>query len=172
MAGKIRIDIDGNMIITGNLNIAGDLEVKGKTKLKEVELEKLVIATTNTPEESVPATSGVGATSEVNTIQTNATAGTATIPAGVPEITINNPNVTDNTLVYVTPTSSSQNNVLYVKSKQSLAKSEFGKQTGKFTVGFTNPIDVDVKFNFGLPRQHCSLRPVKRVRKGKCDWGG
>lgn len=73
-------------------------------------------------------------------ITTNATAGKAMIPAGISEIAINNPNISDYTLIYVTPTSSTENNVLYVKSKE----------TGKFTVGFTNPIDVDVSFNWWI----------------------
>ena len=71
-------------------------------------------------------------------IDTNATAGKATIPAGVSEITINNPNISDYTLVYVTPTSTTENNVLFVKSKEA----------GKFVVGFTSPIDIDVTFNW------------------------
>ena len=72
------------------------------------------------------------------TITTNATAGQAIINAGVSEITIKNPSISDYTLVYITPSSSTLNNVLYVKSKGN----------GYFTVGFTNPINVDVTFNW------------------------
>ncbi|MGB6839309.1 MAG: hypothetical protein WBE27_03525, partial [Microgenomates group bacterium] len=71
-------------------------------------------------------------------IETNATAGTAVIPTGTSEITIRNPNVTDYTLVYVTPTSSTLNKVLYVKEKSA----------GYFVVGFSNPIKQDVNFNW------------------------
>jgi len=73
-------------------------------------------------------------------ITTNATAGSGTIPAGTSEITIKNSNVTDYTLVYVTPTSSTENLVLYVKSKEA----------GQFVVGFTNPIGIDVNFNWWI----------------------
>ena len=38
MAGKIRIDTDGNMEISGNLYVAGDIEASGLT-LKSPELE-------------------------------------------------------------------------------------------------------------------------------------
>jgi hypothetical protein len=71
-------------------------------------------------------------------ITTNATAGKAVIPAYSTEIIIRNAKVTDYTLVYVTPTSPTQNNVLYVKSKEN----------GQFTVGFDQPLDIDVSFNW------------------------
>jgi hypothetical protein len=71
-------------------------------------------------------------------ITTNATAGKATLPAGVTEITIKNPKISDYTLVYITPTSSTLNNVLYVKNKE----------TGQFVVGFTDPTSIDVSFNW------------------------
>ncbi|MDP3994605.1 MAG: hypothetical protein Q8P91_02145, partial [bacterium] len=137
MAGKIKIDTEGNVTVAGNMAIAGDLEVKGKTKLGEVQIEKLVIANTNTSEES-PA----GTPSEVSpgVIDTNATVGSAKIASGSAEIIINNPNISDNTLVYVTPTSTTNNNVLFVKSKE----------IGKFIVGFTDPLDINVSFNWWI----------------------
>jgi hypothetical protein len=73
-------------------------------------------------------------------ITTNSTVGKAIVPAGVSEITIKNSKITDYTLVYVTPTSSTNNNVLYVKSKEA----------GKFVVGFTNPIAIDAEFNWWI----------------------
>jgi len=73
-------------------------------------------------------------------ITTNSTVGKALIPAGVDQITITNPKVTDYTLVYVTPTSSTQNRVLYVKEKS----------IGYFVVGFTDPIDIDTNFNWWI----------------------
>jgi hypothetical protein len=73
-------------------------------------------------------------------ITTNSTIGQAVIPAGTSEITIKDPKVTDYTLVYVTPTSPTDNYVLYVKSKQN----------GQFVVGFSNPISVDANFNWWI----------------------
>ena len=123
MAGKVRIDTNGDVTITGNLYVAGKIETK------EVKTEKLIIA------EGIATPSGQVVEGE---IETNATAGKATIPAETSEITIKNPNIGDYTLVYITPTSSTQNNVLYVKSKAN----------GYFTVGFTQPIPIDVEFNW------------------------
>ncbi|KKS80115.1 MAG: hypothetical protein UV56_C0027G0001, partial [Candidatus Woesebacteria bacterium GW2011_GWC1_43_10b] len=121
MAGKVRIDTNGDVTITGNLYVAGKIETK------EVKTEKLIIA------EGIATPSGQVVEGE---IETNATAGKAT--AETSEITIKNPNIGDYTLVYITPTSSTQNNVLYVKSKAN----------GYFTVGFTQPIPIDVEFNW------------------------
>ncbi len=131
----------GNLLIKGaggatvaSINASGsarfaDVESR-RAQFAQVETEKLVIATDNTA-----TNSGTLAPGE---IQTNATAGQAVLPANVSQITIKSPFVTDNTLVYVTPLSSTLNNVLYVKSKQA----------GEFTVGFDNPVAVDVKFNW------------------------
>jgi hypothetical protein len=130
MAGKIRIETNGDVTIAGNVEIAGNLNVKGTISGKEVTTEKLIIAST---QEATP--SGSINPGEINT---NATAGTATIPAGISEIIITNPNVSDYSLIYATPTSTTENNVLFVKSKE----------TGKFVVGFTSPIDIDVTFNW------------------------
>ncbi len=72
--------------------------------------------------------------------KTNATAGHAKLPAGSEDTTIKNPKVTDETLVYVTPTTPTDNLVLYVKEKTD----------GYFKVGFTKTIDEDVEFNWWI----------------------
>ena len=159
MAGKVKVDTNGDVIIAGNLYVAGQIEssglalkdnggfgkllalqdnagnqvasidASGSARFNSVSTDKLVIAGADA---TVPATNGNGE------IETNATAGQAAIAAGVTEITIKNPNISDYTLVYVTPTSTTQNNVLYVKSKG----------TGFFTVGFSDPLPIDVTFNW------------------------
>ncbi|PIS15036.1 hypothetical protein COT63_02075 [Candidatus Shapirobacteria bacterium CG09_land_8_20_14_0_10_38_17] len=50
-------------------------------------------------------------------IKTNATAGMATLPASETEIIIYNDKITDQSLVYLTPTSDTGNKILYVKAK-------------------------------------------------------
>jgi hypothetical protein len=164
MAGKVRIDTNGNMEISGNLYVAGQIEASGLT-LKSNDLENnsdfgdllsLIdsegIQVANIDASGAAQFSSVSidkliiASSDLSLvepnidgeIETNATAGKAVIPAGTTEITINNPNVGDYTLVYVTPTSPTLNNVLYVKNKQE----------GSFAVGFSNPLSTDVNFNW------------------------
>ena len=164
MAGKVRIDTEGNVEIAGNLYVAGQIESSGLT-LKDNESENnssfgnlLSLVDTEGIEVASIDASGAAQFASVATnkliiassdldpaepnvdgeIEANATAGSAVIPAGMTEIKINNSNIGDYTLVYVTPTSSTINNVLYVKSKQD----------GSFTVGFNNPLSIDVNFNW------------------------
>jgi hypothetical protein len=163
MAGLITIDTKGNVNIAGNLYVAGRINSSGLT-LKESEatssatlltLQDINGNTVSTVDSSgsaqfnnlttgglTIASNNLATTSALinGVISTNATAGQGVIPSGISEITIKNPKVTDYTLVYVTPTSSTQNYVLYVKSKEN----------GKFVVGFTNPIDIDVNFNWWI----------------------
>lgn len=161
MAGKVRIETNGNMIITGDLFVAGRIESTGLTlnqptgttfgdllSVKDVlgnsvaSIDSSGSAKFNqltTNDLIIAGSQEVTEAALINgEITTNATAGKAVIPTGVSEIIINNPKVTDYTLVYVTPTSPTQNNVLYVKSKES----------GQFTVGFDNPLSTDVSFNW------------------------
>jgi hypothetical protein len=133
MAGLIRIETNGDIKISGNVAIAGNLEVSGSTKVKDITAEQLIIASPQ--EEATPSGEIVN-----GEITTNSTVGKATIPANTPEITIRNPKINDYSLVYVTPTSSTQNHVLYVKEKGA----------GYFVVGFTEPIDTDTSFNWWI----------------------
>ncbi|KKS05312.1 MAG: hypothetical protein UU59_C0050G0003, partial [candidate division WWE3 bacterium GW2011_GWE1_41_27] len=172
MAGLIKIDTLGNVIISGNLAVGGGIE---SGSLNLVSRNNTGVGTPNenatasalltlqnstgTNVASVDAsgsaifnsisTQGLtiaGAIDATNSavvngvITTNATAGSGVIPAETSEIAIRNANVTDYTLVYVTPTSSTDNYVLYVKSKS----------PGEFVVGFTNPISIDVNFNWWI----------------------
>jgi hypothetical protein len=168
MGGLVSIDTHGNMQIAGNLAVAGRINSAGLTLKDNPGLNSespqsaslLSLQDTNGNQVSSVDASGsanfnsisasqfviAGGADATNSavvngvITTNATAGSAVIPAGVSEITIKNPKVTDYSLVYVTPTSPTQNNVIYVKSKQS----------GQFVVGFTNAIDADAKFNWWI----------------------
>jgi len=62
------------------------------------------------------------------------------LPANTAEIKIVNPKVSQNTLIYITPISSTQNKVLYVKAKNN----------GWFTIGFSDILDSDVEFNWWI----------------------
>ncbi|MEK7550893.1 MAG: hypothetical protein AAB535_03885 [Patescibacteria group bacterium] len=142
MAGLIKIDIMGNMQIAGNLEVAGKITAP-EADFAKLSVENLVIANPATS-----ATSGEpGITPEVSlpevlagNITTNSTVGKGIIPAEADQITITNPKITDYTLVYITPTSSTQNKVLYIKEKS----------VGYFVAGFTDPIDTDTEFNWWI----------------------
>ncbi|MCJ7805610.1 LamG domain-containing protein [Patescibacteria group bacterium] len=146
MAGKVKVLTNGDVQIEGNLYVAGVVESSGLTVRSinnpvAASIDASGSATFNSvsADKFILAVQAATASADINgTITTNATAGQAIINAGVSEITIKNPSISDYTLVYVTPTSSTLNNVLYVKSKGA----------GYFTVGFSNPINVDVTFNW------------------------
>lgn len=132
MAGKIAIDIEGNTKFLGNVEIAGNLKVDSDTNLKTATIESLVVASSQ--EATVSGTVNPGE------ISTNATAGKAVLPENVTDIKIVNSKITDKTLIYVTPLSSTENKVLYVKSKEN----------GSFTVGFNESIPTAVEFNWWI----------------------
>ena len=87
--------------------------------------------------------SGEGENPEVNTKKSS---GKATIPANSSEITILTDRLKSDTLIYVTPVGSTQNQVLYVKSQQAHA----GETQGKFVVGFDETVTQEVQFNWWL----------------------
>jgi hypothetical protein len=149
MAGLVTIDTDGNVSIAGDLYVAGKIET---TELNLFDTEGNVVSSLNASGSAnfvnVSASQLVisGSTEATNSaiingvITTDSSVGSGTVKAGLNEITIINPNITDQTLVYITPTSNTQNNVLYVKKKEA----------GYFKVGFTDPLLIDVSFNWWI----------------------
>lgn len=130
MAGKIIIDTNGNATFEGDVEIAGNLKINN-----------IIVANNIDPIATESASLIEGE------ITTNAVAGTATLPAGLTELIIKNEKLKVNSLIYVTPVSSTQNKVLYVKSKDPSAGSG---QVGQFTIGFNEAIDTDVEFNWWI----------------------
>ncbi len=143
MAGKVRINTNGDVEIFGNLYLTGNIhaqnaffgtdaaiDASGSAEFRQVQTQKLIIAA------DIASPSASLATKQI--IESNASAGKATVAAGLNEIIVRNENVSDKTLVYVTPTSTTKNRVLYVKAKGE----------GFFIVGFSNVLDVDVEFNW------------------------
>jgi len=170
MSGMFRIDTNGDVSITGNLYIAGRIESQGLTLKENPDLQpnqegsepdKLLslqdsmgqeVAGINasgsaqfnqisTDKLIVAGATTATASADINgEIQTNATAGHAVIKSGENEITIRDEKVNNQTLVYITPTSSTGNNVLFVKAKGD----------GFFKVGFHDSINTDVEFNWWI----------------------
>jgi len=160
MAGKMRIETNGDVYIAGNLYVAGRVESTGLTvktagtgsdpvrvedeagnlaagisasgsaQFKELASDKIVIAGASVATDSATLQNG-----EINT---NASAGSGMLPAGQKEIAIVSPNIKSESLVYVTPTSDTKNYVLYVKAKED----------GRMVVGFNRALDIDVYFNW------------------------
>jgi hypothetical protein len=82
-------------------------------------------------------------------ITTNATAGTAILTAGTTEIIINNPKLSANSMIYLTPNGSTQNQVVYVKSKY-ISNPTSDSLTSNFTIALDNPLTSDVTINWWI----------------------
>lgn len=123
MAGKIIVDTNGDTKFLGNVEIAGDLTINN-----------IIVANNIDPIATDSASIIDGQ------INSNSTAGKATLSANTDIIRINNNKVNQNTLIYITPITSTQNKVLYVKSKND----------GYFEVGFSETLDSDVEFNWWI----------------------
>ncbi|MDZ7587506.1 MAG: tail fiber domain-containing protein, partial [Patescibacteria group bacterium] len=152
LAGLMILDQSGNVLINGNLTVNGEVLAQKVTapqghfdellsqklevdeaKIKSLTTDSLIIA-------SDASASAQTATSSAS-ITTNATAGKAILPAGSTMLTINSPHITAETLIYVTPVGDSQNQVLYVKSKQVGAW---------FKVAINQALDHDLEFNWWI----------------------
>jgi len=94
-------------------------------------------------------------------IATNATADKAILPAGLTEFTINTAKVTAADLIYVTPLGNTQNQVLYVKSKQTCQQSEGSDPScfPWFKVAINQPLPYDLEFNWWIIK----LEPEKAI---------
>ena len=130
----------GNLLIKGfDGQTVASIDASGSARFTEVATQKLIIASQNVEPELENQVSGV--------VSTNATAGKATLLAGETEITIKSPFVTENTLIYVTPITDTQNKVLFVKAKKAVSSEN---ELGWFKVGIDTPINQEIKFNWWI----------------------
>lgn len=133
----------GNLVAA--VDASGSAQFAGNLTAKTGSFNNLVIA-------QGEATPSAGFLS--STLKTNATVGTATLPARQVELKIENLKIGNSSLVYITPTSATQNQVLYIKNKQTC--SAFSIQhsalscTPSFTVALDKPITTNVSFNWWI----------------------
>jgi len=80
---------------------------------------------------------------------TTKTAGKAYLPAGTSHVTIKSESITADTLIYVTPLGSTNNQVLFVKNQIAEDQSTIVKE-GNFVVGLDFPLTQDVEFNWWI----------------------
>ena len=86
-------------------------------------------------------------------IETRDTAGNATLPAGYANIVIFNPLLTKNTLIYITPTTPTENRTLFVHSKESceaIGNIALPDCQPHFTIGVDVALINDVSFNWWM----------------------
>lgn len=107
------------------------VDTTGSAQFKDLRTSQIIIAAAN--ESTASATTG--------TATSNATIGTSAIPAGTTEVVINNALITDTTLIYLTPISNTNNQVLFVKAKAAGTS---------FTIAINNEAPEPISFNYWL----------------------
>lgn len=143
----INREIVASIDSSGSANLAGNLIASGSGTF-----QKIVIA---------EGFQGTGLSAGPTEIEINATAGEAILPVDQTELTIISPFITDKTLVYITPTTSTNNQVLYIKAKKAAegnlipgtspgGTSGASLIPGWFTVAVDKAPKTDIKFNFWL----------------------
>ncbi len=113
------------------------IDASGSANFNTLKTSGLVIASQNVSDSSISGT-----------ITSNSTIGTATIATGSSEVFIQNNQINPQTLVYITPISNTNNQVMYVKSKQAC-----DNQTdciSGFTVAVPNSLEKETSFNYWL----------------------
>ncbi|KKR01929.1 MAG: seg, partial [Microgenomates group bacterium GW2011_GWC1_39_12] len=169
MAGTLVITTSGDVVVSGNLFVAGILGAStikpidgnltlsleqtasasgfGKLIIQGIDEKTVVFDEQGNITASGSATfaklniSGMDDTTATLSATSSATIGEATLPAGITTVSIETTAVTDQSLIYVTPQSSTNNQVLYVKTKSP----GFG-----FTVNIDAAITKGVKFNWWI----------------------
>ncbi len=110
------------------------IDASGSANLASLTTNMITIASASTATDSSALAALTG------NAESNATAGTATLTTPNTELIISSPYVTPNSLVYLTPTTNTDNKVLFVKSKD----------TSSFTVAIDNPASSDISFNWWI----------------------
>ncbi len=137
--GKLMVKGIDNEVVTsidasGSAQFAGDLIASGSATFAKVN-----IATASA--EPIIAGSQFGdlATDSAK-LKTNATAGEGIIPTGKKEVIIYSDKLTSESLVYITPTTDTENQVLFVKQKAS----------DHFTVAIKEELNKEIRFNYWI----------------------
>ncbi len=163
--------VTGNLAVTGNVAIGGTLGVstiRPNTEDLTINLEKTSSAsafgklivkgaadkTVTIDQNGNITASGSATVARLNitgmddptstiaaTATSSATIGTGIVRAGTKEVTVATTAITDQSLIYVTPITSTNNQVLYVKTKTAGAG---------FTVNMDTDIPQDVRFNWWI----------------------
>ncbi len=171
LAGTMTLSADGGLVVNTDAVFAKDVTVKEDLIAHSLKSDgevlgiqlasesgKLTVSDgTNTEVASIDASGSATfsklalshtATSSAN-VKLDASAGKATLPTGQIELVIYTNQVTEDSLIYITPNSSTANKVLYVKSKQVRDEND-PESVGSFIVGVDSSISSDVNLNWWI----------------------
>ena len=162
MGDTLVIADNGEVTITGNLSVTGSFAARNITAdeiqtnkltannstINDLSSTKLNIAT-DSASIIIASDSNINIATNSAKVNSNATAGTATLPAGKTELIISTNKVTANSMVYLTPLAFTQNQVLYVKNKN-IKTSEASAEESYFTISLDNPLTQDLSINWWI----------------------
>lgn len=133
MAGAVRIEKDGTVTFAENTTFAKNIEVKGTATIKNIVIPNTKITTLSDTE-----------------VEASGSAGTLFIKAGKTIRKVVNPNVVENSLIYITAVSDTQGQAPYIAEQVTGDASE----SASFTVKINHEVSKDIKFNFLIINQH------------------
>jgi hypothetical protein len=146
MGDTLVIAENGDVQINGNLTVHGSLFASlletDEIKTNKLTTNEIHIATDSAQliiANSAPITEISTQTAQLNS---NATAGTTNLPAGKTELIISTDKLNANSMVYLTPIGSTNNQVLYIKNKV------FSGSESYFTISIDNPLTQDISINW------------------------
>ena len=173
MGDTLVIADTGDVTINGNLTLNGTLATQ-KISTSDLFANQIVAASASISGEltagkiniATDSATPIIATSSFSQLATssaqlasNATAGTITLSAGMTEMIIHNTKVTPNSMVYLTPTGSTNNQVVYVKNKvttptptvpATASASASPLSDSYFTIALDTPLTKDVAINWWI----------------------
>ena len=161
------VTVNGNLQVTGkftaNMLVASDIQ-SSTANIIDLTTTKLNIATDSATIIAQPGFAQLATSSAKMT--SNATAGSATLPAGKTELVINNKNIGPNSIIYLTPAGSTGNQVVYLKSKfisptpspiptvstdsAEASSSATPKLDSNFTIAIDKPLYQDISINWWI----------------------
>jgi hypothetical protein len=173
IADNGQVHINGDLTVTGSLfaNLLQAQEIN-TTKLTAQDIQSTAVTTQNLTSENLRSeelisdklniatdSSSLIVASNTNTtlptttvaVTSNATAGTSTLPANITNLTISTNKLTPNSMVYLTPVGSTNNQVLYIKEKIiETDQLTSDKLRSYFTIALDQPLDHDININWWI----------------------
>ncbi len=144
------VTINGDLVLTGSFsanNIIANQIDANQINTQDLASVQLISDKINIATDSASTIIASELETEIATtsaqINSNASSGNTTLPAGKNELIINTNQLTESSLIYLTPIGSTNNQVLYVKEKI----------TGSdpyFTIALDQALDQDIQVNWWI----------------------
>ena len=174
MGDTLVIADNGQVTITGDLTVTGSLFANllqaqeiATAKLTAQDIQSTSVTAQNLTSDNLRSdklniatdSSSLIIASDTNTtlptttasVTSNATAGTTTLPATATDLVISTNKLTANSMVYLTPVGSTNNQVLYIKNKiiepDQLTSDNLRSY---FTIALDQPLDHDININWWI----------------------